>query len=196
MRLRVITVALIITFTIVAATTFADGRSGQAAPGTSATAIFKAARSALGGEAKLAAVKSLILKGEDRRLNQLFGVSPDAKQQYYVNPIEFRALFPDHYLNISISGRSPWWRGFSGTDLVNEHDVPGGTQVVSQDPPDLINTYRAEFARLMLLLLLRTDTAIPLTLRESVSSGTILEFSGCNKAQVCKKTGSGNTAWL
>jgi len=100
----------------------------------------------------------------------LAGRDASAKDRYIAGSVEMQILFPDHYLRSqihSIAGHEFASRcGFSGKTLINEHDGA-----------DMLNIYRDECAQLMLLLLLRTDTGSPLTLRDS-NSGTTLEFSG------------------
>jgi len=154
-----------IVFTFVAATIKVDARSAQETSKQSSAELLKAARTALGGEARLSGIKTLILKGEQRSLNQMagFGAQDD---KYIVTPIEMRALLPDNYVRSRTFLGHIVQNGFRGRALINEHDGPG-----------MLGVLQDEFAQLMLLLLLRMDTGTPLTLRASNSS-TTLEFSG------------------
>lgn len=145
----------------------------------SAAALLEAARRALGGQEKLAAVKTLLLKGESRTLNQYFGQHPDAREQYTIKPLEIRALLPDHYLRIEPNVRpdgSQSYRqfGFAGSASLTVSSARSLT------PEFNSSTYlqQFEFAEWMLLLFLRTDTALPLRLGEHVRQEATLEFVG------------------
>jgi len=184
MRCYGVLVAAILGSTLLALEGLGERAFGQSAQNQSASATLKAARIALGGESKLAAVNSLIMRGENRRPNQLYGVHPDAKEQYSSEPIEIRVLLPDNYFKMTLSGGYPWRTGFSGKDLIYEIDVPGDHKVASFVSPEMIDEYRTELARLMLLMLLRTDTVLPAKLHDSSESSTRLEFNGVGEFPV------------
>jgi hypothetical protein len=132
--------------------------------------LLASARAAIGGEAKLASVKTVKLSGDGEALNEAFGRHPDATQQYTKKRIDVQALWPDHYVRTRITvfpdGRTgpPFRSGIAGTVSV------GGTMAA--------NIERLDFARWMLLFLLRTDTVVPLTLRPNLNQHGELQFNG------------------
>lgn len=132
--------------------------------------LLTLARAAIGGEPKLASVKSIRLGGDLRVLNQAYGRHPDAREEHLSKKLEIQALWPEFYLRTRTTvlpdGRemSPIKTGFAaGTNL-------GGTVGANVD--------RLDFARWMLLFLLRTDTAVPLKLRPTLNQHGELQFDG------------------
>ena len=100
-------------------------------PGTSgeAAAILSTARQALGGEARLASVKTLATTG---RTQQLQGDN--------LVPIEFEILieFPDKYVRtdeIPARESGPNRRGFNADALIQSGDAPGGGRGRGGPPP-------------------------------------------------------------
>lgn len=175
MRIRTIAVALTIALMPTAAIV-AGNRLAQTGSNAVAEALLKAARTALGGEARIAAIKSIVIKGDGTLANQMYGRAEAAKAQSWAAPVEYRILFPDNYLHATLmAGRWPFRTGFSGTEMISEIDLPGGAKV-ERGKGDSIDKARADLARFALVMLLRTDTAMPLVLRSS--SGSTLEFSG------------------
>lgn len=144
-----------------------------------AAALLKAARNALGGEAKLAAVKSLILKGEEKARNEWFGKVPGASPEWIVRKYEMQMLFPDHFVSIWGPGSLPVFKptrsGFSGTEPV---PAPEPGKKPSPTWLESLDAERAHLGRLMLILLLRTDGAAPATLRAAAGSELIIEILG------------------
>lgn len=131
----------------------------------SAAALLEQARHAIGSPAGLAAVKSLILKGEAQRRNQLYRPGADPADAAYVQvPFEIRTLLPDYYLATWARGRgSPMVLAFHGDKSLNGNRV---------------DLERQNFVRLMLALFLRLDTAIPLKVDERVFGAATLKVTG------------------
>jgi hypothetical protein len=150
----------------VASATSVERLSGDQAPAQ----LLALARAAIGGEAKLASVKSIRFAADAQSWNQSFGRHPDAKQEYLDKKVEIQALWPDRFLRTRTTvlpdGRTapPFQSGFVGAVNV------GGTVVGNQE--------RLDFARWMLLFLLRIDTAVPLTLRPNLNQHGELQFDG------------------
>jgi hypothetical protein len=132
--------------------------------------LLARARQGVGGAERLSAIRTLSIVGERSVRNELFGHAPDAKKEFEKYSLELRALWPDRYIRVDtwlpVSGTPvrPSVRGFVGSDSVR----PGDKQ---------INLQRFNFARLMLLLVLRTDTATSLSLGPSPGKNT-LKFVG------------------
>ncbi len=176
MRFRVTS----ITIFVVALLSVAAAPGGRLSQGKSssqaASVLLKAAREAMGGEAKLAAVKSLLLKGQVRTLNQLYGRDSGSAREYIANPIEIQILFPDKYVETTTYESSTKNRvGFNGSE-----PVPGLKPGQAPSPmwPVFLNSRQGEFARLALALLLRTDTSGRLILGNGAAVNLALEFSG------------------
>jgi hypothetical protein len=148
----------------------ASSTSGEADGHQAPAQLLAMARAAIGGETKLASVKSIKLAGDGETLNQAFGRHPDATQEYTKKKLEVQALWPDHFLRtrttIIPDGRAmPQVRsGFAGASSI------GGSVAANME--------RVDFARLMLLFLLRTDTAVPLALRPNLNQHGELQFDG------------------
>jgi len=177
MQLRIIIITLILSTIVVSVTVAVSNESMQPTWNVSAEALLKAARNALGGEAKLAAVKSLVLKGEERGRNEWFGQVPSAKQEWLITSLEIYVLFPDHFFRVrgAMLGGNPRRYGFSGTDPV---PIPEAGKRPSPTWPQTLNSLRADFGRLMLIMLLRTNGAATAILRPDAGSESTLEFSG------------------
>jgi len=135
-----------------------------------ASALLKNARAAIGGESKLAAVRSLALQGHTRILVGSTGKLSDPYS------LDIRILLPDDYVRIE---NHDWYEtrsGFAGSELLNAAKAlkPGSTFGASYGP-EQINIERAVFARLMLGMLAQTPM-IPMTLRQT--SAATAEVSG------------------
>jgi len=119
---------------------------------------------ALGGKAAIAAVRALRMVGTVENANQFYGQSPAAAQEFLPYALEVKVMLPDHYLEISRGRLLPMLRhdGFAGDQLLNARVTQGITM-----PPytgsAAMRSARAQFARLTLLMLARTDTALPLS---------------------------------
>ena len=147
-----------------------------------AGALLKIARDAMGGEPKLAGVKSLLLIGQVRTLNQMYGQDSGSAREYYVRPIEIRILFPDKYVETTTYESGTKNRvGFNGAD-----PVPGLGPGKAPSPvwPQFLSSRQGEFARLALALLLRIDAGSRLILRESIGADSTLEFNGLGNSPV------------
>jgi hypothetical protein len=142
--------------------------AGQAPAPDAAAAVVAAARDALGGEKKLAAVKSLVATGRTRQ------VRGDT-----LVPIEFEIAIelPDKYLRrdeIPAQESGPTVSGFSGDTLL-QFPVPAPPPARAGGPPPptaeqmaaagrmRLATVRQDFARLMLGLFAGSSSAYPLT---------------------------------
>lgn len=146
----------------------------QAPVGPSAAALLEAARTAMGGDVQLAAVKSLLLKGDEKVVSENLDLKTGrASTTYPTRPVEVRVILPDRFLQtvevqIGSQPAQQSFFGFSGPELLCN----------CYKRPEALDVYRQTFAELMLLLLLRTDTVMPLTLRNGPVSGATLELTG------------------
>ena len=148
-----------------AATTLAGAQPSP--PGASAT-VIAAAREALGGENKLAAVKTLVATGRTR---QVRGDN--------LVPIEFEIdiELPDKYVRkdeIPAQESGPTISGFRGEELL-QFPVPSPPPARAGGPPPptaeqlaaagrmRLNTVKQDFARLMLGMFTASSPALPLT---------------------------------
>ncbi len=126
------------------------------------------ARTAMGGAARLAAVKTLSLSGVLRTRNQLFGKSPDARTEFILQHDDISALFPDHFVQHRKGATSDpeQYAGFARDTLLNRTVVPPGWHTSPASyPASQIETERGGAALLLLPLLLKIDTVHPFTLR-------------------------------
>jgi len=150
--------------------------AGAQAPDPAA-AVLTAARAAMGGEQKLAGIKTLVITGRTR---QLRGDN--------VVPIEFETNieFPDKYLRKDespLEESDPTTAGFNGADLIQVPAPPAPA-------PARVAAVKAEFTRLMLGMM-AASPAIPLTF---VHAGKAEAPQG--KADVLDARGEGFTARL
>lgn len=122
------------------------------------------ARAALGGERLLASVRSFRMAGQKLLRNQRLAAGERAGEEYVSSPMEIKAEFPARYLQsldlVFGSASRRFESGFNGPRLLNK--TVGG-QSAGASSPDALVTQQTEFARLALLVFLRTDTALPLT---------------------------------
>lgn len=112
---------------------------------TSPTPLLAAARKAIGNQEQLSSLKTLSIKGRHQPTNAETVVS---------------VIMPDSFFQVT----PPFLR----------RGILGGSAIVINSPgvetpvsPNVAAVYRQEFARLMLICLLRTDTVAPLTLDTS-----------------------------
>lgn len=128
--------------------------------------LLRAAREAIGGQA-LVSVRTLELTGEALRRNQEYRAGDPTIEPYVPVPFHISILFPDYY-------RGVWTMMPSGKELVvafRGDQALAGVRVVSE---------RNDFVRLMLALLLKTDTAIPLRLDDRSPISHRLAFTGAD----------------
>jgi hypothetical protein len=155
-------------FVAVACLTAAVPGGAQVTPTDAATSVIAASREALGGEKKLAAVKTLVATGRTR---QVRGDN--------LVPIEFEITIelPDKYVRkdeIPAQDSGPTTTGFSGDTLLQfpapqppppragGPPPPTADQVAAAARMRLANV-RQDFARLMLGLFAGSSSAYPLT---------------------------------
>jgi hypothetical protein len=136
-----------------------------------AGALLKGARAAIGGESKLATVRSLAFQGHTRTLVGSTGKLSDPQV------LDIRILLPDNYLRVE---NHDWYEtrsGFAASELLNSAKAiaPGSTFGASYGP-EQITIERVTFVRLMLGMLAQTTTIIPLTLRHA--SAATAELGG------------------
>lgn len=127
------------------------GSAHQSQPSPEATARLATVREAMGGEARLAAISGVRIKGHARGIrNNLV-----ERRVYAAEPtaVEYRMAFPDRFLYIHagpLQGRPPLRGGFTGRQsLIAGMDVRGGQQMMGH---------------LLFALLLISTTAFPVTL--------------------------------
>lgn len=153
----------------VALLVFACGISGTAQTDERARKVLDDARVALGGEARLSAVKSLSTTGRTRRV-----------QGENLVPIEFEMLveLPDKYIRrdeIPAQESDPATIGFNGDQLVQipPPAPPAPRPGMPAPPPEMFEnmlkqralTARQDFARLMLGMFATSFQAYPLTFK-------------------------------
>ena len=144
----------------------------QSSGATAAARRLAAAREAIGGGGRLQAITSLVIRGQARHRNQHYKKRPGATREWIDRTLEVRASWPDHFLMIGtldLAGRRVEHReGFAG-----QSSLAAKVQAASY--------YQIEFARRMLLLLLRTDTVFPLTAVSTAGRSGALEFTGAHE---------------
>jgi hypothetical protein len=120
-----------------------------------ATAVLAAARAALGGDAKIAAVKTLVITGRTRQVrgNNLV-------------PIEFeiQSELPDKYSRrdeIPAQDSGPTTNGFNGNRLVQLPKPPAALPDAAA--ASRVIAVKQDFARLMLGLFVSSSSSYPLT---------------------------------
>jgi hypothetical protein len=140
----------------------------QPPPPDAAAGVIAAAREALGGEKKLAAVKTIVATGRTR---QVRGDN--------LVPIEFEVdiELPDKYVRkdeIPAQESGPTTSGFRGDELL-QFPAPSPPPARAGGPPPptaeqlaaagrtRLNTVKQDFARLMLGMLMESSPAVPLT---------------------------------
>jgi hypothetical protein len=142
--------------------------AAQPPPPDAAAGVIAAAREALGGEKKLAAVKTIVATGRTR---QVRGDN--------LVPIEFEIdiELPDKYVRkdeIPAQESGPTVSGFRGDELLQFPAPPPPPARAGGPPPPTpeqlaaagrtrLNTVKQDFARLMLGMLMESSPALPLT---------------------------------
>ncbi len=163
---------------------------GQAPAPADASKILAAAREALGGESRLAAVKTLIATGRTR---QVRGEN--------LVPIEFEMLFeaPDKFVRkdeIPAQESGPTSQGFNGENLLVEPPPPPPPPPPAGKPagppPEAalrgrVTTIKQDFARLALGLFATSYSAYPLTFTQ-----VGIAEAPQGKADVLEAKGPGN----
>jgi hypothetical protein len=142
--------------------------------------LLQEARTAAGLDGK-ARIVSFRLKGEKLLRNQFYGKVEGATAEFISNPLEIRAIFPDRYLQIVeftiVPSRPKYVTGFNRDVLLNK-TVSTRTRPAAEHAPDALATERASFAQLALLLFLRDDTALPITVSSASREGRTITFEG------------------
>jgi hypothetical protein len=141
-----------------------------------APALLAAARAAIAGPSKTA-ITALAFKGESQRQNQYFGKMPEAKE-FVPYTLEMRIKLPNQFVAIrrATEHATVIRSGFSGDTSLHRTILPDG-QTSEWTGPDALRSQRQEFARLVLLMLMRADTPLPLTLQPD-TAGNTLRFTG------------------
>src|SRR5262245_4871908 len=103
--------------------------AAQTAPADAAAGVLAAARQALGGEGKIAAVRTLVVTGRTR---QIRGEN--------LVPIEFEIAIelPDRYVRkdeVPAQESGPTTTGFNGDDLIQEPSGPPQGRAGAAPPP-------------------------------------------------------------
>jgi hypothetical protein len=144
----------------------------------SVVTLLERARDACGGSARLRAVTSLRLSGKSENRNLFYGQTPTAKEEFIHYATEQSLLLPDHYLLIErrTDGAVERFSGFAGSTPIYRTVING--QVGTWSGPEAMAGEQAQFARLMILLLLRTDSALALTPKAESSSK--IRFTGAD----------------
>lgn len=127
------------------------GSSGEAA------AILSAARETLGGDARMASIRTIVTTG---RTQQVQGDN--------LVPIEFEITIelPDKYVRrdeIPARESGPSSRGFNGDGLIQIGDAPGGGPRRGGPPPNPTVPVKQDFARLTLGMFASSFSSYPLT---------------------------------
>lgn len=133
-------------------TVFMLGSIGSQAPTSLAMDLLSTARASLGGERRLAAVKTVTLAGQTRNRN--LGARPGSSDRAFVIQREtINILFPDRFVRVA-----------DFVDLPFPSDRIGfvGPSVFSGAPD--VEPYRETFGYLVLPLLLKTDSFFPFAL--------------------------------
>lgn len=133
------------------------------ARGQDAQHLFELAQAAVGG----ARVRALHLRGEVLTANGWYGKRPG--DPFGKSALDLKVLLPDHYLRTQATIRPdgqmpPFSRGFAGSTPIGAVNVA--------------NVSRVDSARLMLILVLNTNTAFPLKLRSVLGPSGELQFDG------------------
>lgn len=165
--IRALALILLLTFWSVAMTAALKEATPAGGP---ATQLLATARGAVGGEERLRAVTSLVMTGEAENLNRYHKRAPSAKQQWLARSLELRAMWPDRFLLI---GRL---RLPDDATFEQRQGFAGKVSLAKSFPA--VGHYQIDFAKRMLLLLLRTDTSLSLTLRPRLTRKGDLEFTG------------------
>jgi hypothetical protein len=143
-----------------------------------APSLLEKAREACGGSARLAAVSSLRITGSGEERNLYYGQNESAASEFERSALRLLVLMPGHYLSIEqiADGMAERYTGLAGPTLLNGMMLQG--QFKPWEGAEAMSDARSRFARLMLLLLLRTDTSFPLTPKAASSSS--LQFTGAD----------------
>ncbi len=145
-------------------------RAGSADQNSS---LLHGARQAIGGEAKLGQLKSLVMQGTMRRgFNGVTAKLSDPR------PVEYRVLLPDNFLCITGDEFIQQVEGFAGSVLLNEWKAlkPGVQLNYSPNASELPGS-QLRFARLVLGMLAETRTAVSLDVRVAPTAAGADTFS-------------------
>ncbi len=149
----------IISFPVLLLAATVSGQNAVTFAGAGADALFRQSRTAIGGDANVASVTSLVMKGTVR-VSTPDGGPPE-------RGIELRILLPDHYVRIETAKDWVKRSGFSGKTLLTEIRAQGQ---MDRPPANLGNSLlraeRARFARLLLGVGSITTPEVWLTIRQ------------------------------
>ncbi len=123
------------------------------------TKSLQAARAAIGGEARLREIRSLVLQGTiTSGFNAVTGAASERQ-----DAVEIRMRFPDYFLMVTDRWSSRRRSGFSGNTAIESVETRG-TAWSSGDtnPAAVLRVERRRFAELALGLLAHIHTALPL----------------------------------
>lgn len=140
-------------------------------PGSTQTSPhLREAREALGGDAKLAGVRSLRFQGRAQILGVVNGVAKLGDPR----SLDVRVLFPAKYLRIENDTRVETRAGFDGDELLNavkslRSDVHYGATYSAQD----LKLERARFVRFVLGMLAVVPSVVPLEIRRGAGPGQV-----------------------
>lgn len=152
---------------LLAAATVA-GQSSATFDGPGAETLFRQSRKAIGGEANVASVTSLVMKGIVR-VSTPDGGPPE-------RGIELRMLLPDQYVRIETAKDWTKRSGFSGKTLLTEIRAQGQ---INRPPANLwaslLRAERGRFARLLLGAGSIVTPEIWLTIRQPTDTPSMLE---------------------
>lgn len=142
-----------------------------------ALAHLKAAREAIGGDARIERIRGLILRGTTE--------APAVRSRAAsAATLEIRVLFPRSFLRISTSAWMSRASGFVGEHVLQKW-TPMSAAVQVNEPGDVepIATVQTRWARLMLGLLADTRAVGPLRLRGGASANGVytVEFVGSDE---------------
>ena len=165
MRGTILLILIIALLNATLASTYSQ-QTGEADAKARAQKLLNQAREALGGEAKLEAIKSFSAAGKYRRVSQFQGQSSISEGE-----IGFDFLLPDKFLKtdtrLAPSGdKMTRLRGVNGDkyfqDSISSNSAATSQTIPSSSGPDPKDELRAECARYLLAWLLTSSSSLPL----------------------------------
>lgn len=167
------TVRHIVAFPILLLAATVAGQTSATFEGAAADTLFRQSRKAIGGEANVMSVTSLVMKGTVR-VSMPDGGPPE-------RGVELRLLLPDQYVRIETTKDWVKRSGFSGKTLLTEIRAQGQTN----RPPanlwaSLLRGERGRFARLLLGVGSIVTPEVWLTIRQPTGPTQAPRFEGAH----------------
>jgi hypothetical protein len=147
--------------------------SAQGGRSTATSVLLRTARAAIGNDANLRQLRSLVMQGTTR-----IGFNGVTAKLLDPRSIEYRVLLPDAFLRITSDDLIQQLEGYAGDALLNKlKPVKPDVQFHYSPGPDELRNAQLQFARLALGMLAETRTVLALEVRTASATSSADTFA-------------------